>query len=400
MRSTTYVVVLALTLAVGLAAAQAWEPVASLPSPRYSGEAVFLGGKVYYIGGSVVGGLKTNTVFVHDTALATWNEAETLNVARHRFGTAALDGKIYVFGGWGNGGVLLKSAECYDTATGHWSFIETLPGGRASVFSGATIFGGLRVWCAGGWTGTQALSENLAFDPATGHWRTLASMPTALCEGMSACDGSALYCAGGTHDGGAPVATFLIYDALSDVWYTHWPDMPAARMAGAGVSDGGGVWIIGGVLATGATTAVDEQIDYHRVWREDEPIPEPRRFCAACLVPPDSTGWYAHMYILGGLDSLLQPVATVWRGFAPLGVEEKLVVPAYHGAGTSIVRAGTSLEAPEVTEAVGTMVAADGRVAAIVHPGDSCPAVAAGLYVVRWQARGAAAVTRAVIVVR
>jgi hypothetical protein len=392
-----FVVVFA--LAAGLAAAQGWEPLTPLPAPRYSGAAIALGGRIYYIGGSVMGGQKTNTVFVYDTAAMTWDEAETLKTARHRFGAVELDGKIYVFGGWGIGGVLLQSVECYDTATGHWSDIETLPGGRASVFSGATIFGGHRVWCTGGWTGAQALSENLAFDPATGHWQAHASMPTALGEGMCASDGQALYCAGGTPNGGAPVATFLIYDAMYDEWYTGWPDMPSARMAGVGLSDGD-VWIIGGALADGSTTTVDEEIDYHRVWREDDPIPEPRRFLAGCIVPPDSSGGLGHFFIIGGLDSLLQPVATVWRGFVPLGVEEKLALPVHHGAGASIVRAGMKLEAPVWAGAVGTMVEANGRVAAVVRSGSTCPAVPAGLYVIRWQAPGAAVTSRAVIMVR
>jgi hypothetical protein len=110
--------------------------------------------------------------------------------------------------------------------------------------------------------------------------------------------------------------------------------------------------------------------------------------------------WSGHIYVIGGLDSLMQPVATVWRGFAPLAVAGLPSERIVRGAGASVARAGALLPSPLGADATGKLVSADGRVAATMRSGGPCPSVAAGVYAAIWQIRGSAAVSRALVVVR
>ena len=101
-------------LACALASAQTWDTLAPLPAPRYSGAAVVLNDMVYYLGGSVTGGVKTASVLVYNPVADSWTLGDSMLTARHRFGAVECNASLYVFGGWGNGGELLNSAECYD----------------------------------------------------------------------------------------------------------------------------------------------------------------------------------------------------------------------------------------------------------------------------------------------
>jgi hypothetical protein len=384
----------AVLLAVLLAgtAVAAWELRAPLPEPRYSGSAAVIGSCIYYVGGSAVGGAKTRTVFIYDTEADSWSRGDSMNIARHRFGAAALDGRIFAYGGWGNGGVLLNSTERYDTATRAWTMLETLPAGRASMFAGAADG---RVLCMGGWDGTQAHYE--CWEYGWNGWSAVMYMPLQRCEGMCTSDRYYLYCFGGTEDGSTPVGEQLIYDRAFDEWYSQWPPLPTPRAGGAAATDGRQVWVMGGITASNQTTAVNERMRYPQGWYTDEPLPEPLRYLAACYVPSDTVHNFGYFYVMGGLDSLLQPSARVYRWEVPLTVEERSVPNARHPAATTIGR-GTRLDSPLGQNASGDVVGTDGCIKAKVTAGDACPDLAAGTYLVRWRRADETALTRVVVV--
>jgi hypothetical protein len=383
---------------VTLAAAQwAWEPCAPLPESRYSGAAVALGGRVYYLGGSAAGGQKTNSVFVYHPREDSWSVGDSMPEARHRFGAVQRDSSIYVFGGWGDGGVLLNSAWRYDVGSRIWTAIETLPARRASVFAAAdpTVHG--KVYCIGGWDGVRAYGDNFEYDPATGHWRERAPMPTPRCEGACLAYMYPAVCVGGTSDGSTLVSTVEFYDDWDDAWYT-WVPSPVARMGMAAVR-APGVRVLGGVGAGNVTLAANWRIDYHNVWEEHEPLPEPRRYLAACLCSEDTLPYLSHVYAIGGQDSLQQPSPSVWRWEPYLSVEPEQPPLRAASARARIVRPGDPLPRPAGACADGVVCDVGGRVVKTVRSGDACPNLAAGTYLVRWR-RGAATSPLRLLVVR
>ncbi|MEO0085377.1 MAG: kelch repeat-containing protein [candidate division WOR-3 bacterium] len=360
-----------------------WEECAPLPAPRYSGAAVCLLGRVYYLGGSEVGGQKTRTVFVYDPQADVWSVGDSMPEARHRFGAAAVDSSIYVFGGWGNSGVLLNSAWRYDVGSGTWSAIETLPARRASVFAAATPGASGRVYCVGGWDGTHAHSDNFEFDPRTGHWRALAPLPTPRCEGACAHYMYPIICVGGTSDGGTLLGTVECYDDWEDTWYT-WVPSPVARMGMAGVS-AQGIRVLGGIGAGNTTLAANWRIDYHGVWEEHEPLPAPRRFLASCFWVEDTFPNRSYVYAIGGQDEGLQPSASVWRWEPCLSVGSGASLLPPKSSWARVLRPSERLPGPRDAAPEGLICEPGGRVVARVRAGDVCPALASGTYLIQWR---------------
>lgn len=385
-----------LTVAALITALPAWESCAPLPAPRYSGAAVLLLGRIYYLGGSAAGGQKTRTVFVYNPQEDTWETGDSMPEARHRFGAVARDSSIYVFGGWGDGGALLNSGWRYDAGSRTWTAIETLPRPRASVFAAAdpTVSG--RIYCVGGWDGARAYGDNFEFDPATGHWCERAPMPTPRCEGACVQYMYPAVCVGGTSDGSTLLTTVACYDDWSDTWYT-WVPSPIARMGMAAVS-ASGVGVLGGIGAGNRTLAANWRIDYHGVWEEQDSLPEPRRFLAACLVTEDTFPYPSHVYVIGGQDNLLQPSASVWRCEPRLSVEAGPSPLPSAAARACVLRPGARLPGPRDGGAEGVIYRPDGRVAARVRAGAACPALPAGTYVVCWRRGGGSSAARLIVV--
>ncbi|MFO7676364.1 MAG: kelch repeat-containing protein [bacterium] len=363
MRITT----LCLALAT-LAAALQWDSVAPLPEPRYSGCAVELAGRVYYLGGSAAGGIKTRTVFVYDPEANTWTIGTPMLVARHRFGAAALDGRIYAFGGWGEAGNLLDAAEAFDTLTGTWSHIEPLPSPRAS-HGGRAAAG--KVWSIGGRNSTATLRRLDAYDPGTGHWQEYAPMPTPRCEAAWASGWDWVGALGGTdHLGVTILDNVEFYDAVDDNWYTH-PPMPWPRAAAGSHNNARNFYVVGGWAPGARLTPNLFQYDaWRQVWREWASLSVARAFLAVACIEP----W---LFAIGGQVSG-QPVALVERIERPLALEEMPAVSLAASAPGRVIRPGAPLPGPTGRDAV--LVSADGRVGARTRPGAACPALAPGVW--------------------
>lgn len=352
-------------LLAAVISAWGWETVAPLPAPRYSGCAVELAGRVWYLGGSEAGGRKTSTVFIYDPQADTWTAGVPMLVARHRFGAAALDGRVYVFGGWGNGGVLLDSAEVFDTLAGAWSPIEPLPTPRAS-HGGRTANG--KIWAIGGRTSTATLGRLDAFDPGTGLWQEYASMPTPRCEAAWSSGSDWVGAIGGTDNLGVTIFDEVeFYDTRDDTWYVH-PPMPWPRAAAGSVNTERDFYIVGGWAPGGQPAGNLFQYDaWHRVWRERDTLSIGRAFLAAACVEP----W---LFAFGG-QVAGQPVDLVERIERPLGFSSAPGPTLAPAARTRYARPGDRLDGPvEVFDHLGRRVA---------HGQTICPELTPGSYFTR-----------------
>ncbi len=297
--------------ACALASAQTWHTRAPLPSPRYGGAALVRRDVIYHMGGSVVGGVKTATVYTYDVAHDSWAIGDSMLTARHRFGAVAANGRLYAFGGWGNGGVLLNSAESYNPSTHTWTSIETMPTRRASMFAG-TVNG--RVYAIGGWNGASAVNAVESYDPTTGHWTQLRPMPVPRGEGVTGNPDNTIVCIGGTTNGADILDRVDRYDPTNDTWYDCTP-IPAARFGGASATETHKVYVYGGV-GPGATNTHATDWFFENAWNPADSIPSSRRYLAGCCL-------YPYAYAIGGLDSLMQPTALVEALELPMAIEEE-----------------------------------------------------------------------------
>jgi N-acetylneuraminic acid mutarotase len=69
---------------------------------RYALAAVFVGGKIYAIGGAGESNITDLTMERYDPATNAWEALSSMPTERYHFGAAAavLDGRIFVVGGW------------------------------------------------------------------------------------------------------------------------------------------------------------------------------------------------------------------------------------------------------------------------------------------------------------
>jgi len=351
-----------LLLALGAAVACGqWVTLAPLPEARYSGAVVALGNRLYYLGGSAVGGVKTRSVFIYDTSANTWSIGDSMLTPRHRFGAAALNGRIHVFGGWGNSGVLLGSTEVYDTATRTWTFAETLRTRRAAMFAAA---GNGRLYAIGGWTGTAALRTVEEFDPGTNTWTFRQPMPTARCEGATGVLNGLIVCVGGTSTGSNVLNVNEAYDPTADRWTTLAPIPTARCRAGAG-TEGLKLYVYGGIDSTLTNThACEGYYLLANAWTPWVPLPSSRRDLAG----GQFENWH-EVYAIGGQDSTMQPTGRVERLELPMSVEARPELTARARLAVH-PNPGRGLLRLSFHDAAGpaTIADASGRVVAVLRP--------------------------------
>ena len=114
--------------------------------PRNSGAGAVIDGKLYVVGGRVVGGGNVATNEVFDPATGTWTTLAPMPKAQGGIAAAALDGRLYVFGGeffGGGGGGVHRESWVYDPTTDSWSSISEMPvprHGLGAVTVGDEIF--------------------------------------------------------------------------------------------------------------------------------------------------------------------------------------------------------------------------------------------------------------------
>jgi N-acetylneuraminic acid mutarotase len=199
-------------------AADSWQELAPMPTPRGAGEAVELGGKIYVIGGArstkpgdpgapiLLGStdqLVVGTTEAYDPASNTWQERSPMPTPRNHFFAGAADGKIYAIDGRIGTCFVTKSdvidlVEAYDPATDHWAYAARAPVTRGDVTGGAHDG---RLYVAGGEFQDAARKMTFwaveVFDPKTGIWSDLPHMQVARHGFAAAFVGNKLHVIGG-----------------------------------------------------------------------------------------------------------------------------------------------------------------------------------------------------------
>ncbi len=199
-------------------AADDWQELAPMPTPRGAGEAVEVGGKIYVIGGAQsskpgdpgapiplgsVDQVVVGTVEAYDPATNSWQTRASMPTPRNHYFAGAVNGKIYAIDGRIGTVFVTKSdvidlVEEYDPATDRWRYAGRAPTTRGDV-TGGDHDG--RLYVAGG--EFQDFQRKMtfwaveAFDPATGAWTELPHMQVARHGFAAAFVGHELHVIGG-----------------------------------------------------------------------------------------------------------------------------------------------------------------------------------------------------------
>ena len=171
----------------------AWTRVASLPVALSSHTAAVVDGKIYVLGGERreldddedddVRKL-SDRVYVYDPAADSWQQMATMLTPRYVLSAAVLDGKIYVTGGrrYGEDDDPSDVLEAYEPVTNTWTTLATLSQPRVDHAS-AVINGKLYVF--GGWMRARQMNLVEVYSPASNSWARVADLPTAIDEAVA-----------------------------------------------------------------------------------------------------------------------------------------------------------------------------------------------------------------------
>jgi N-acetylneuraminic acid mutarotase len=222
-----------------------WSAGVPLPTPRWSGAAAAVDGKLYIIGGTTPTGLEqVNTVWAFDPDTSTWSSKAPLPSALSSPGAAVKDGIIYVVGGY-DGGARLNTVESYDPKTDSWTELAPLLVGKSEASAAGVA---QTIVAADGYTGDGDTGDNEAYDISTNAWTSLTPDPTGRNVACSGNLNGKLIVAGG-FQGSTPglpaISTTDSFDSTTNTWKNLAP-MPQATMTAGSAGYEGRLYCISG----------------------------------------------------------------------------------------------------------------------------------------------------------
>jgi N-acetylneuraminic acid mutarotase len=163
-------------------AVDTWENRASMPTLRTCFDANVVNGKIYVVGGNIVGGASATTVNeVYDPANDSWTTKAAMPIGVTLYASAVVDNKIYFMGGAGPDTPNLN--QIYDTEADTWSFGTPVPTPVVSAEAGATsgVLAPKRIYVIGGRVNytNDGISLNQVYNPQNDSWTVGEPMPTA-----------------------------------------------------------------------------------------------------------------------------------------------------------------------------------------------------------------------------
>lgn len=203
-----------------------------------------------------------------------WRQLASMPTPRSEMPAAVLNGRIYVPGGFPpqNGGTVVggeTAFEAYDPGADAWQTLAPLPEGRHHLMAAAHpntarvyVFGGAG---APGWAPT---STAWAYDPESDAWSSLAPMPEARLAGAAVTLGNHLYVVGGA--GGTQA--LLRYSPATDSWASLAPLKQAREHTAAVALDGKIYALAGRWTGVGELTSVEVYDPATDSWSDAAPL--------------------------------------------------------------------------------------------------------------------------------
>jgi N-acetylneuraminic acid mutarotase len=225
--------------------------------------------KLYVFGGftSLIHANAQDTALAFDPAANTWQVLAPLSSPRGAVGVAEVNGKIHVFGGRPKDPAPLAAHDVYDPATNRWTRMAPMPIARDHM--GVVVIDG-KIHIIGGRTGGQTdnTPEHEVYDPATDKWSRAAPIPTPRSGGAAVSYGGLLIYAGGEckkldphapFGGGEDFDEVQGYDPKTDSWRSL-TNLPGARQAFGAATVGSAAYFPGGTLRCGGLALTDQML--------------------------------------------------------------------------------------------------------------------------------------------
>lgn len=200
---------------------------------------------------------------------------------------------IFAIGGWSEGAPQ-TIIESYDTRADRWINVsEVDPAGPRSYHGTGVI--GTKLYCIGGFNGTEYFNTCSRFDAARKKWREIAPMHTRRCYVSVAVLDGKIYALGG-YDGSTRQNTCERYCPKTNQW-TMIPSMHFQRSDAHACIMNGKIYITGGFNGQECLNTVEYYTSQTNSWTLLPPMTS-RRSGVACV---------AHrgfLYVIGGFNGL------------------------------------------------------------------------------------------------
>lgn len=210
-----------------------WREGTSLPTPIGGAlNAQFIDGILYVVGGLNASHLPVNTNYAYDPVANKWTTKAPMPTARHHLQTVVVDGKLYAIGGRILGdGVRSEDIsdslsnfdrnEVYDPQTDSWTTHEHMLTKRSGFAASVGPDGYIYVFGGEG-TGEEGTAKDLRsvekYDPQTDKWTFDTPMPTKRFGLNSVTSGDKIYVLGGqmrTYPGLVPLSSNEIFHVVN-----------------------------------------------------------------------------------------------------------------------------------------------------------------------------------------
>jgi N-acetylneuraminic acid mutarotase len=243
-----------------------WAAVEPLPAQRAAGGLVRVGRELHFFGGTNANHRQDygehwvlNLDGAPNTAAGSWQPLAPLPVPRNHVGYAAVNGRIYCIGGQLLGDEKLGNVDdvhAFDPATGRWSAVADLPIPLSHVHTSTVVLDG-RIITVGGVSNNpyfpRTVGDVLSYDPAANAWAALPGLPDLRQAAVAQLIGDRMYVTTGTPTGIRPQPTTWSRP-MTNTWDPAAP-LPAALAEVAGGVVGNKLYLVG--EGSDATLAYD-----------------------------------------------------------------------------------------------------------------------------------------------
>jgi N-acetylneuraminic acid mutarotase len=277
-------------------------------------------GRIYTVGGSVEGRVRSADVTMYDPQSQTWIARSLLPDGRKTPVAGFIGDTLQV--ATGNGPSLMSATNWSGIFDGSWETRPTLGVWSPMAAAMGEVAGGMigdRLYLAGEGSGGSFMYMDMSLP----RWIDfgIAQRPFDGDHHAAEVVGGKLYLFGGI--GGGSPGKVQVYDPLANTW-TVKADMPFAAGSAASAVIGGKVYVAGGIVGSETTNQAAVYDPVANTWQSIAPMPQGRNHAASA-----TDG--GKLYVFGGRDGgntlsngfdtvqIYDPATNAWRSSAAAG---------------------------------------------------------------------------------
>ena len=292
MRKVTFIILLCFIVSLSYAQTIVWKQLASLPEGYYSGEAVTLNKKIYFVAGRNDTSV-TPYFFKFLPKKNRWIKLADIPNPTINLALAAINGKIYAIGG----DRFKNTNREYNPKTNTWKIVEPMPTARQHIDCG--VYGN-NIYIIGGLTSWQNITtKNESYDTQTNTWSEKAAIPSLRNNAAVVTLDSLIYVIGGAgtkENIWGDILTVETYNVNSDKWVQK-NDLPQLLFKPGSVVVDNEIIILGGQTSINGREDCSNKVFIYKPenesWVETTPLPAKNVFFGCTSIGNK-------LYVIGG----------------------------------------------------------------------------------------------------